>query len=276
MKFRLLPVPKMLRNDVECIRVSEYEQTDGGNLAINVCLNGLPGIVFQHNNGASPIENIATSSAVVNGIPTLYVYGQMTQMGVMNYKRESFTTMQVILKPHALQTLLNINATALTNCLVDLAEFSARDLNMRMLEASSDQARVDLLTDFLCAKKAQRSKRDPLVEASLRLIHQNSTSITVKNLLDDLHISERQFEKRFSQSVGLSPQFYIRVKRFNEAVHLLRNQQFSRLVDVAHSLNYYDQSHFIRDIKAFSGITPTHLSEKMHDVSLEQKVYAYV
>ncbi len=34
------------------------------------------------------------------------------------------------------------------------------------------------------------------------------------------------------------------------------------LIDVAYALNFSDQSHFIRDIKAFSGITPKSLSQK--------------
>jgi len=50
-----------------------------------------------------------------------------------------------------------------------------------------------------------------------------------------------------------------RIMRFREAVRLIRARQFERLSDVAYDLNYVDQSHFIKDIKAFSGYTPTGL-----------------
>jgi AraC-like DNA-binding protein len=83
--------------------------------------------------------------------------------------------------------------------------------------------------------------------------------VTVKYLFECLNLSERQFEKRFSQTVGLTPQFYIRVKRYNEAVRLMHTRQFENLTDLAHHLNYYDQSHFVRDIKALSGMTPKSL-----------------
>jgi AraC-like DNA-binding protein len=108
----------------------------------------------------------------------------------------------------------------------------------------------------------QAKTRDRLVEESLRLIHQHIGSITIKYLLEHLHLSERQFERRFTQTVGISPQLYLRVKRFNEAARLMKTGQFETLIDVAYALNFYDQSHFMRDIKAFSGITPKSLSQK--------------
>ncbi len=272
MQFTVIPIPEILKEDVECIRISEFDGDDP--VAINVCLNGLPGIVFQHQNGTSPIEKISTRFGSVSSTPTLFVYGQMTEPGVMHYRAGQFTSTQVVLKPHALQTLMGLNASVLTNSVVDLSEFSAGSLNMQLMEAHTDEQRVGFITDFLTAKLRQTQSRDCLVEASLRVIHQHSTSVTVKYLLDTLNLSERQFEKRFTQTVGLTPQFYIRVKRFNEAIRLMKTHPFEKLTDVAYALNYYDQSHFIRDIKAFSGITPKSLFQKV-DLQTDHRVYAY-
>ncbi|MEP6985344.1 MAG: AraC family transcriptional regulator [Chloroflexota bacterium] len=272
MKFTVIPTPEILKNDVECIRITEH--TVKTPLALNVCLNGLPGIVFQHHNGQSPLENITTRVGSASNIPTLFVYGQMTEPGIMNYYPQSFTSTQIVLKPHALQTLLGLNASHLTNALVELREFSAGSLNMQLMDARSQPQRLNLLLNFLVSKLQQARHRDCLVEESLSLIHKNSASVTVKHLLDSLSISERQFEKRFIQSVGLAPYFYIRVKRFNEALRLIHSGRFSKLTDVAHALNFYDQSHFIRDFKAFSGITPKNMLQKA-DLQADQRVYAY-
>lgn len=274
MKFKLLPAPQSLQADVECIRIAEHNEADP--LALNVCLNGLPGIVFQHHNGYSPIENITTRSSVVVDAPTLYLYGQMTEPSVMNHKQGPFTTIQVILKPHALSTLLGINAAHLTNVLVGLSEFSASILNMQLLEATNEEKRVTLLTTFLEQQLRREKQRDRLVEASLSMIDKNPGTVTVKGLLEAVNISERQFERRFCQSVGISPQFYIRIKRFNEAVRLMTTGRFESLTEVAYTLNFYDQSHFIRDIKAFSGVTPKHLSQRVDGVQPNQPVYSYL
>jgi len=237
-------------------------------------MNALPGIVFQHSNGHSPIDEMMTSSGHRVDTPTLFVYGQMSERITMRYKKEPFTTTQIFLKPHALQTLMGVNAAALTDHLVELREFSAGDLNMQLLEAKNEQIRLTLLTNFLASKLRQATTGDRLIEESLCIIHNNVGHVSVKYLLDCLMLSERQFEKRFSQTVGLSPQFYIRVKRFNEVVRLMQAGRYQRLTDIVQSLNFYDQSHFIRDIKALSGVTPTSLFQRLDALQTDHKVYS--
>jgi AraC-like DNA-binding protein len=273
-QFTILPAPEILRNDVECFRIAEYTGEEG--LAIKVSPSGVPGIVFQQNNGRSAIEKIITHSGRTACPPPLFLYRPDTEPSVMNYKRGSCTTIQVIFKPHALKTLLGIDASVLTDGFVELYEFSAEDLNVQLIEANNEQERITLLTNFLLVKFKQAKTRDMLVEESLRVIHKKISSIQVKYLLEYLNISERQFERRFTQVVGISPQSYIRVKRFNEAIRLIKTGQFERLTDVAYALNFYDQSHFIRDIKEFSGITPKSLSQKIDDFHHEQAGYSYV
>lgn len=273
-QFTLLPPPDLLKRDVECFRVAHYRGEEG--FALTVSPNGMPGIVFQQHNGQSPVETISTSSKSNSSIPTLYVYGQTNGPGVMHHKKGPYTTVQVILKPHALQTLLGINASALTHSLVELHEFSAHSLTEQLLEAANEHKQIALLTSFLVAQLKQEKPRDTLVEESLRLIHQHIGAIQVKSLLDYLNISERQFERRFSQTVGVPPQLYIRVKRFNEAVRLMKAGQFDALTSIAHALGFHDQSHFIRDIKAFSGMTPTNLSHNTDDFHHGQAGYFYL
>jgi AraC-like DNA-binding protein len=274
MKFTILPAPDILKNDVECFRRVEYSGEEG--LAIKVSPNGVPGMVFQQNNGRSALETIITHSGRIACPPPLFLYGPGTEPSVMHYKRGSSTTTHVIFKPHALKTLLGINASRLSEGWADLHEFSAEDLPVQLIEAKNEQERLTLLTSFLVAKFKQANTRDTLVEESLRFIHTHIGSIHVKDVLDSLHLSERQFERRFTQTVGLSPHLYMRVKRFNEAIRLIKTRQFERLTDVACALNFSDQSHFIRDIKAFSGMTPTSLSQKVDDFYHDQAGYSYV
>src|SRR5579871_4162037 len=118
MKYKFVAIPEILQDHVEAIVIGKHDgETD---IAVNVCLNALPGIVFEHHNGHSPVEHMTTSSGCRSDMPFLFVYGQMTEYSIMSYKKELFTTTQIFLKPHALQTLLGVNASVLTNQLVEL------------------------------------------------------------------------------------------------------------------------------------------------------------
>ncbi|MGG0936716.1 helix-turn-helix domain-containing protein [Brevibacillus centrosporus] len=87
----------------------------------------------------------------------------------------------------------------------------------------------------------------------------------MQDLVAAFHISERQFQKRFARVVGISPQLFIRVRRVNEALRLMHSGWYERLSDVAYTLNYYDQSHFIRDMKSFSWVSPKHIAMKVSE-----------
>ncbi len=274
MKLHILPAPEILKNDVECLMVVEHSGEEG--VAIQVSPNGVPGIVFHQNNGQPAIEQILTHSGRAVCPPPLFLYGPGTEPSVMHFKRGTCTTTQVIFKPHALKTLFDINASLLSDGWEELHKFSGGDLTNQLMEARNEQERMTLLIRFLVARFKQTKTRDVLVEESLRFIHKYIGSIRVKDLLEYLHISERQFERRFSQTVGLSPQAYLRVKRFQEAIRLIKTGQFERLIDVASALNFSDQSHFIRDIKAFSGMTPKSLSQRVDDLHHDQAGYSSI
>lgn len=273
--FRIVPPPQMLQQDVVCLRISEH--TGAERLSVNVAPNALPGIVFQMDaTGRPAIENIATPSRVGAPDATLFVHGAGIEPSVMRFKGGSYLTIQVILKPHALQTLFGLNAAVLSNNSAGLDEFSDRTLGGRLLDARGDTGRIALLMDFLSARLRESHPRDALIEESLRMIEQDAACISVRLLLERLNISERHFQRRFAQAVGIPPQAYIRVRRFNEAVRLIRTGQYRRLTDIAHALNYYDQSHLIRDVSALSGLTPSALARRADDTYHAAAGYSYL
>jgi transcriptional regulator GlxA family with amidase domain len=72
----------------------------------------------------------------------------------------------------------------------------------------------------------------------------------------DFFITERQLERLFKKYIGLSPKFYSRIIRFNHIFQLVKEKRISWL-EITHLSGYFDQSHFIRDFKAFTGEEPS-------------------
>lgn len=53
--------------------------------------------------------------------------------------------------------------------------------------------------------------------------------------------------------------------RFKEAMDKIQINPDTNLVDIAHTLKYFDQSHFIHSFKKYSGLTPKQYANNCHD-----------
>lgn len=263
-QFEVSSPPPALSRDVECVRISTYSGDQP--LEVKVCPSGYPGIVFQLalDRGAA-IEHIAIRSARASAIPLLFLHGQGSEPSIMHFRGVPYLTIQWVLKPHALYSLFGWNAAAYTQGLLTSDQFGATELEKQFLATDGTKDRVDLLHRFLIEQRNRVQKRDELIEESLDWIRGHVTTVTVQELLANSYISERQFQKRFLRVVGMPPQLFIRVRRVNEALRLIYSGLYDRLSDIAHALNYYDQSHFIRDMKLFSWVSPKHIAMKVSD-----------
>ena len=193
----------------------------------------------------------------------------------MHFTAGPYITMQVLLKPHTLRAVFGIDVSKLTNTHMAPVDFHGEMLNAQLISERTDMERVKLLESFFISRLQNIQKRDELVEQSIQLISQHISTVTAGFLLSQLHISERQFQRRFLQTVGVTPQLYIRIKRFNEAMRLVDTGKYERLSDIAGALNFHDQSHFIRDVRLFSGVTPKSISQRVGDFSRDRVVSAY-
>lgn len=79
----------------------------------------------------------------------------------------------------------------------------------------------------------------------------------VRQAAGQLSISHRWLNHKFKQEIGLTPKQLSRLMRFQQALQRMNGDAPASWVDIAHECGYYDQSHFIKDFQAYSGINPT-------------------
>lgn len=262
--FRLIPPPEALTRDIECIRVASYAGDQP--LEVKVCPSGYPGIVFQMaDDKKAALERLVIRSAQTSGIPLLFLHGQGAEPSVMRFRGAPYTTIQMVLKPHALYSLFGSDAAVFKQGLLAPSQFEAAELEAQLMSASAAGDRIALLNCFLLKRLKDTHKRDPLIETALEHIRERIATISANELPSMFHLSERQFQKRFNRVVGMQPRLFIRIRKINEALKLMHSGQYERLSDVAYALNYYDQSHFIRDMKEFSWVSPRHIAMRVSE-----------
>jgi AraC-like DNA-binding protein len=126
-------------------------------------------------------------------------------------------------------------------------------LEERLAEAHSDRARITIVEKFL-VDRMKITEPDRLVLAALALIHQSRGNIRIADLAERLHISQSPLEKRFRKAVGASPKKFASIVRLKNVVS--QYDPNNSLTALGYEAGFYDQAHFIKEFKTFTGDTP--------------------
>lgn len=217
--------------------------------AFRILSDGAPGIIFQHCNGRSSVL-----SADGSPLPISFVYGQSTSPCINQIADDSFI-FGVNFHPTAFKSLFSMDTSELTDSILDTEYLFPRQFNDQLLNTPDPKDVIQLFSERL-SQQIVKYKQDKVIDTSISLIMQKTTEIDSEVLSSYFNISRRQFQRRFKEYAGVSPENYIRIIKFQKSIHLLQNKQYDKLSDIGYGLNYADQSHFGREFKLFSGYTP--------------------
>ncbi|WAC15288.1 helix-turn-helix transcriptional regulator [Dyadobacter pollutisoli] len=128
------------------------------------------------------------------------------------------------------------------------------ELEEQLAEANDHAQRMQLVEHFLQSKIAY-SKPDALILAAVDRIRIANGVVRIKELADALFISQDAFEKRFRRIAGVSPKQFSYIVRMQSIVNGGLTKQ--TLADTAFQAGYFDQPHFNKDFKLFTGQTPS-------------------
>jgi AraC-like DNA-binding protein len=147
----------------------------------------------------------------------------------------------------------------LTRTVVELEDVlgpGAERLADELHGAPSWEARFKLLERAI-ARRVVRAAAPPAgVAWAWRRLLETDGGVAVGALADELGWSRKRLAATFREHVGLTPKALGRLLRFERAAGELRRPD-ADLGRVALDCGYFDQAHFNRDFRAFTGATPT-------------------
>ena len=141
--------------------------------------------------------------------------------------------------------------------LEDLWNAKARDLRCQLLEARTPEAKFRVLERTLLAETQKSIEPHPAVKFALNELVSSPQVRTISDVTAEIGLSPRRFIQLFSDEVGVTPKLFCRIKRFQSVLAQIGTGRPVGWMDVALSCGYFDQAHFIRDFRAFSGLNPT-------------------
>ena len=127
---------------------------------------------------------------------------------------------------------------------------------------------VPLLDDWLCAlEPADAPGFEDLREVLDVLADPAVTSVA--ELERRTARSARTLQRLFRHHLGVGPKRILLRARVQDAIAAIDRGDSRPLPDLAHDLGWFDQSHFIRDVRAVTGMTPSSYARRTGDDILE-------
>lgn len=134
---------------------------------------------------------------------------------------------------------------------------------LAVLFGTEDFVERAALLETLLLKNLNIENIPSTMNEALQLISavaQNKALLPVAGLAKALHLNESTLYRLFSTHLGQNPKAYLKTLRFRHTLNELMSKP-KPLTQVAYSNHYFDQAHFIKDFKTFTGCTPKELTE---------------
>lgn len=130
------------------------------------------------------------------------------------------------------------------------------------------EKKTEILEELLL-KKIIKEIPYKLEEALFYVSTSKNEDLCIGILAKKMKMSEASLYRLFKNSLGQSPKSYLNTIRFRNLLAQISTKQ----VKLDYLDKYYDQSHFIKDFKIFTGYTPKKLLTK---VSVEQNSLTWI
>ncbi|MBM9577076.1 AraC family transcriptional regulator [Leptospira sp. 201903070] len=191
-----------------------------------------------------------------NGIPVLGIAGLRKSARLIRYSEKASMLLVNFQEGGAARFFkIPMNEIFGVNLSLDqlLPKSKTSELEEKLSETKSDEEKIRIVEKFLLSI-FRESNEDLLVMDSIQKIRNSKGNLRIQDLLKGMPISRDSYEKRFRQTIGTSPKQFANLIRITNLIE--RYSPIGSLTDAALEAGYFDQAHFIRDFRSFSGQTP--------------------
>lgn len=154
------------------------------------------------------------------------------------------------------KTPINKLANKETPLALLFGEERSRELSQRIKQGRDSGERIETVEAFLLGLLRDSATIDNIVKQTIDTMLSGKGSTPINTILRDDLSKRRQLERKFVTQIGISPKQLGKVIRLQAALKMLLNRESENLTRVAYESEYYDQAHFIKDFKEFTGVTP--------------------
>ncbi len=162
--------------------------------------------------------------------------------------------------PGGLAPFLPIPLDGMSNAIIDLGDLLGSDcgeMEERLLQARSAAGVFEILQRKMLSRFDPDYREDRIVDLLIRRIRLSRGDFSLKRTAKQLGVDSKSLRRWFAAKVGFMPKIYSRIVRFQALLKEIGKEEDHSWTSFACQYGFYDQSHFIKEFKSFSGMTPS-------------------
>lgn len=196
-----------------------------------------------------------TSQVLIN-LPTVFVNGiNFKPFELIKTGKQYFLGIQ--LKSIGLKLLFNVSAKEFNDNVFDGKDICSEldSLAEKLFDNQIFSQQVEIIIKWI-KNKTSILKYRYQIDRAIKLININcNQNLTVKDLSRGIFLSDRQLRRFAVDWLGMNTEEFISYKKYLICLYLLHKSNLN-LTEIALEAGYYDQSHFIREFKSYTNLTP--------------------
>lgn len=191
-------------------------------------------------------------------LPKCFLIGQLTKPYVV--EPLGITGSFVVrFHPNGFLPFSTVPIKEMENTAVPIDKLFGKDgeqIGKNILNANSTSERIVLIETFLLKRLINKQTIDNVVKSTIETILTANGQFSVNEHSQQNNINRRQLTRKFSATIGLSPKQLSKTIRIQATLKKLLTSKVTSFTDLAYENEYFDQAHFIKDFKEFTGLTP--------------------
>lgn len=169
-----------------------------------------------------------------------------------------FSAFIIFLQPGVLYRLIQLPMQEFPNGSFDAELFFGNEVKAvldQLACADGSSSMISIIEQFLIAKCKQLKVKNSIDTIAGYLLA-DPTHFSLDAIAAQACLSPKQFYRRFTARIGMSPKLYSRLSRFNHAHRYKITHPFVSWSSIAQEFRYTDYHHMEKEFKQFAGHTP--------------------
>lgn len=174
---------------------------------------------------------------------------------------DNLSIFSILFTPQGISQFFSLPVNELQNNSVPLKYINkdlCTELEFKLAKENTFQQKVNTVEECLCKLLHNNEKGFEFRRMSdaIEQIRATKGNVDIDTLVSNACLSRKQFERIFSEYIGISPKQYLKTIRLQATIHFKSSHKNVSLTELTYENGYYDQSHFINDFKTMTGLTP--------------------